>query len=111
MIKQDWMIIVAGDALVDAMEVEQKATCRWGCGGYNSDDLAVYHRNQSARGIIGVEIVKSMHGHSVRYDSGMQNFGLLARSQELGGTYEAAEQYARTWVAKDPERRYAWCRK
>lgn len=110
MIKQDWMVIVAGHELVDAMEAEQKATCRMGCGGYNSDDLSVYHRNQSACGIIGVEIVKSIHGSSVRYDSGMQNFGLLARSQELGGTLEAAEQFACNWVANDPDRRYAWRR-
>ncbi len=111
MIKQDWMIIVAGHDLVDAMETEQKATCRWTGQGYSSDDLAVLHRTQSARGLCGVEIVRSIYGHSVRYDSGMQNFGLLARSQELGGTLEAAEQFVRDWVAKDPSRRYAWRRR
>jgi hypothetical protein len=46
----------------------------------------------------------------VRYDSGLQNFALLARSCELGGTLEAAEAFARAWVAEDPERRYAWTR-
>jgi len=104
------MIIVAGHELVDAMEIEQKAKCRFTGFGYNSDDLAVLQRDQSSRGIKGVEIVASIHGSSVRYDSGLQNFGLLATSRELGGTLEAAEQFARDWVAKDPSRRYAWRR-
>lgn len=111
MIKQDWMIIVAGHELVDAMEAEQKAKVKWGCGGYNSEQLCILQREQSARGIQGAEIVTSFHGYSVRYDSGLQNFGLLARSQELGGTLEAAEQFARHWVSQDASRRYAWRRK
>jgi hypothetical protein len=111
MIKQDWMIIVAGHDLVDAMEVEQKAKCRWGCGGYNSDDLAVLHREQSSRGLRGVELVKAIKGWSVRYDCGLQNFGLLATSSDLGGSLEAAEQFANNWVSQDPSRRYAWRRR
>jgi hypothetical protein len=111
MIKQDWMVIVAGYELVDAMEAEQKAKVPWGCGGFKSEELCAFQREQSARGINGVEIVKSIYGHSVRYDSGLQNFGLLARSQELGGTLEAAERFACNWVAQDPSRRYAWRRR
>lgn len=110
MIKQDWMIIVAGHELVDVMEAEQKATCRLGCGGYNSNDLSVLHGKQSQRGIRGVEIVGCVGGYSVRSDSGMQNFCLLATSRDLGGTLEAAEQFARNWVAQDASRRYAWRR-
>lgn len=111
MIKQDWMIIVAGHELVDAMETEQKATCRFTGFGYNSDDLSVLHREQSGRGIKGAEIVGCIGGYSVRYDSGMQNFGLLAKSQELGGTLEAAERFVNKWVSEDASRRYAWRRR
>ncbi len=111
MIKQDWMIIVAGHNLVAAMEAEQKAKVRWTGCGYDSDELAVLQRDHSKRGIKGVEIVQSIKGNSVRYDSGLQNFGLLATSLDLGGTLEAAEQFACDWVAKDPTRRYAWRRK
>jgi hypothetical protein len=111
MIKQDWMIIVAGHDLVDALEAKQKATCRWTGQGYDSNDISEMQRDESSRGIRGVELVKAIKGWSVRYDSGLQNFGLLARSQELGGTLEAAEQYARNWVAQDASRRYAWRRR
>lgn len=111
MIKQDWMIIVAGNELVDALTAEQIARVPYGCGGFRSEELCVFQREQSARGITGVEVVKSFHGHSVRYDSGLQNFGLLARSQELGGTLEAAERFARDWVSQDASRRYAWRRR
>lgn len=111
MIKQDWMTIVAGTDLIDALTAEQVARVPRGCGGFKSEDLCVLQREQSARGILGVEIVKSFKGHSVRYDSGLQDFGLLARSNELGGTFDAAEKFARDWVSKDPTRRYAWCRK
>jgi hypothetical protein len=60
-----------------------------------------------------VEVICSNYGHSVRYDSGLQNFGLLAgsRSGALDGTLEDAERYATAWVAEDPTRRYAWRRR
>lgn len=113
MIKQDWMVIVAGDALVDAMSAEKQRRCRWTGQGYASDELCALQREQSARGILGCEIVASLYGHSVRYDSGLQDFGLLAssRSGVLDGTLEHAEQWAREWVSQDPARRYAWRRK
>lgn len=111
MIKQDWMIIVAGEPLVDAMTAEQKAKVPMTGAGYSSSHVCEMQRSQASRGIIGVEIVCSIHGHSVRYDSGLQDFGLLARSRDLGGTLEAADEYAKNWVAQDPERRYAWRRK
>lgn len=89
MIKQDWMIIVAGEELVDALSAETKARCQWTGSGYASDQLCQLQREQAARGIVGVEIVYN----SVRYDSGLQGFGLLARSRDIGGTLEDAERY------------------
>jgi hypothetical protein len=113
MIKQDWMVIVAGHALVDALTAETKARCTWTGFGYESEGLCALQREQAARGLLGAEIVVSNYGHSVRYDSGLQNFGLLAsaRSRQLDGSLEAAVQWCETWVAQDPARRYAWRRK
>jgi hypothetical protein len=114
MIKQDWMVIVAGEALVDAMSEETLKRCRDTGGGYrSSEDLCALQRDQAGRGILGAEIIVSSTGCSVRYDSGLQNFGLLAgsRSGYLDGTLEHAERWAKEWVAKDPTRRYAWRRK
>lgn len=104
--------VVAGYDLLVQMEAEQDATVTRNPGGYDSEQLCQLQRKQASRGVIGVEIVASNYGASVRYDSGLQNFGLLAgsRSGELNGTIDDAERYAREWVARDPARRYAWKR-
>lgn len=109
MIKQDWMIIVAGEELVDRLSTEQVLRCRKGAYGYDSTDLVALQREQAGRGILGVEIVQSIYGQSVRYDSGLQNFGLVLAGK--GITLEEAEKWCRDWVAKDPQRRYAWRRR
>lgn len=113
MIKQDWMIVVAGDVLIDAMTAETKARCEWTGYGYNSDQLCALQREHAQRRIEGAEIVQSNYGCSVRYDSGLQNFGLLAsaKARQVDGTLEDAERLAREWVSKDPSRRYAWRRR
>lgn len=113
MFKQDWMVIVAGEPLVDAMTAEQTARVPMGCGGFKSEQLCELQRERSSRGIEGAEIVKSNYGHSVRYDSGLQNFGLLAssRCRQVDGSLEDAIRWVNAWVAKDPTRRYAWYRK
>jgi hypothetical protein len=112
MIKQDWMTIVAGEKLVDEMTAETKSRCEFTGYGYNSSQLCVLQREQAAKGIVGCEIVVSNYGCSVRYDSGLQNFGLLAsaRSKDVDGTLEDAIKFANAWVAKDPTKRYAWYR-
>lgn len=106
--------IIAGEALVDALTAEAGAICTKNAGGYyNSEMLCAVQRLHSARGILGVEVLYYPNGGcSVRYDSGLQNFGLLAgsRSGTLDGTLEHAERWAREWVAADPTRRYAWRR-
>lgn len=113
MIRQDWMTIVAGDELLVAMEAEQRAMVPETGRGFASEHLCELQRKQARRGILGVEIVKSNYGYSVRYDSGLQNWGLLAssKSRQLDGSFEAAAAWATAWVAQDPERRYAWSRK
>lgn len=113
MLKQDWMVIVAGEELVDAMTAEQKAKIPHTGLGYASEELCRLQSERSKRGILGAEIVRSNYGHSVRYDSGLQDFGLLAssKSRQLDGSLEDAVRWAREWVSKDPTRRYAWYRK
>lgn len=113
MYKQDWMVIVAGEQLVDQLTAEQQATVRHTGSGFASDQLCALQQRRAARGVLGAEIVVSNHGCSVRYDSGLQNFGLLAGSKcgMLDGTLEHAVQWATAWVAQDPSRRYAWRRK
>lgn len=106
--------IVAGLDLVEAMRAETARRIPHTGTGYQSESLCALQRERAGRGIVGAEIVESIYGYSVRYDSGVQNWGLLACTQRRGGTldgtFEAAEQWARAWVAQDPARRYAWTR-
>lgn len=105
--------VVAGEALVSAMAAETQARCKNGAYGYDSEQLCKLQRERAGRGVLGVEIVKSNYGHSVRYDSGLQEFGLLASCRlhsQLDGTLESAERFVCKWVAEDPANRYAWRR-
>lgn len=106
--------IVAGEALVDALTAETKARCKWTGHGYDSEMLCKVQCEQAARGIHGAEVLYYPNGSgcSVRSDSGLQNFGLLAgsRRKDIDGTLEDGERWAREWVAADPARRYAWRR-
>ena len=106
MILQDWMVIIAGNTLVDAITAETQKRVQ-------HETLPRVQERQFRRGIVGAEVVKSLYGYSVRYDSGLQNFNLLAsaRAGQLDGTLEDAERFARDWVAQDPAHRYAWRRK
>lgn len=111
MVKQNWMTIIAGEALVDSLEAEQKARVHQAASGhYNSEELCKLQGEQDRRGIIGINLVESIYGWTVRYDSGLQNFAILAgkRQGNLDGSLEAATQFARNWVASDPTKRYAW---
>jgi hypothetical protein len=114
MIKQDWMIIVAGSELVDSLEAEQKSRVPMTEGGhYESEALCRLQSEQDRRGIIGITLTESIYGWTVRYDSGLQNFGILAgkRQGNLDGSFTSAVEFAKKWVAEDPSRRYCWMRK
>lgn len=114
MVKQDWMIIVAGEELVDSLEAEQIArVARTTSGRFDSRQLCKLQSEQDARGIIGVFLVESIYGWTVRYDSGLQNFSILTgiRQGNLDGSLEAAITFAKEWVLVDPTKRYAWRRK
>ena len=111
--RQEWMTIVAGGDLIDALDAETRALVPHTGRGFASEDLCSLQRKQAARGILGAELVESKYGWSVRYDSGLQNWGLIAssRSGTLDGSLEAAAAWAQAWAAEDPSHRYAWHRK
>lgn len=113
MIKQSWMVIVAGETLINEMEAEQRALIKFNGVGYDSNQLCALQAKQANRGIEGAEIVVSAYGCSVRSDSGLQNFALLAsaRHKDVNGTLEDAERWVRNWVSENPSKRYAWRRK
>ena len=75
---------------------------------YPSEPLCAWQIAESRRGIIEAELVESFRGWTVRYASGLQNFGLIAgvRRGDLDGSYEAALAFATAWQAADPERRF-----
>ncbi|QGZ14237.1 hypothetical protein PP940_gp102 [Rhizobium phage RL2RES] len=104
--------IVSGFELFAQLEAEKNARVGMRHGDYNGDQLSKLQQEHARRGILGAEIVITNYGFSVRYDSGLQNWGLLAscKAKQIDGTLEAAVKFAEEWVAKDPTRRYAWIR-
>lgn len=111
------MKIVAGQQVHAALQAEKERTVphskKPGMGQYfESEPLCRWQSECYRRGVLGVEIVRSIYGYSVRYDSGLANFGLLASSRhgELDGTFEDAVRYATEWCNEDQAHRYAWTR-
>jgi hypothetical protein len=103
------MILVAGAELYAELQAEKRALVEENARGFNSEQLCALQRKVAARGVVGAQIVKSMYGFSVRYDSGLQDWGLLKTSRgSADPSLEAAEAFCREWVAADPTHRYAW---
>jgi len=75
---------------------------------YDSEALCRFQQTEARHCIVEAEIVKSFYGYTLRYASGLQNWGLIAgcRNGELDGSYEDAVQAAQDWQSADPERRY-----
>lgn len=114
MVRQDWMTIVAGEDLVDCLSEEIKSgVLMTGSGRYESESLVRVQEQQERHGILGAQVVKSIYGWSVRYDSGLKNFGVLAGSRmgNISGSLNSAINFARSWVSEDPVHRYAWMQK
>lgn len=103
--------LVAGAVLYEKLREEKRNTIPQNAAGYfESESLCRLQVQRANRGILGATLVLSMYGWSVRYDSGLQNFGLIAscRCGMLDGSLQMAEEFCRKWVAADPERRYAY---
>jgi len=73
---------------------------------YPSEVLCRWQISESKYGICEAEIVESFYGYSVRYASGIMNFGIIAgcRSGQLDGSWEAACAFAKDWQARVPGR-------
>ena len=95
--------VIAGRDVVDAINDRRAA------GG----DLVRQQEADANAGFLGAELVESSFGWSVRYDSGLQDWGLLASSRrgDVDGSRASAEAWAKTWQARDPSRRYVWARR
>lgn len=104
--------VVAGAAVVERMR-STRVTLVNESGHVRSDLLCTLQRSEFRAGIQGAEICRSHYGFSVRSDSGLNNFALLAssRSRQVDGTYEDAVRWATNWVEQDPEHRYAFTRR
>lgn len=105
------LTVIAGAELLAQLQIEKDqkvAKSKFVEGCYASDSLVPWQQEISRRGILGAEIVKTIYGYSLRYDSGLQNFGIITGRI---GTLEQAENIAREWIAREPAKRYAWIRK
>jgi hypothetical protein len=102
--------VVAGQMVVDAIRNERERVVRPSKtypGLNDSESLCDHQRSVAARGVIGAEIVATIKGWSLRYDSGLQNWGLIRPGL---ATFDEALAAAKAWTAADPTRRYAWVR-
>lgn len=104
------LLVTAGQRLYARMKAEQEVVVLRNAGRYDSEDLCRLQEARSRLGIVGAKLIASNHGWYLRYDSGLQDFGIIAcgRHGHLDGTYAHAAHYAKNWVAADPARRYAW---
>lgn len=59
--------------------------------------------DQAGRGRLSAHLVLSIHGWTVRYASGLQNFGILHKS----GSFDPSDAmyWGCTWVSTDPDNR------
>lgn len=105
------MHLIAGADLYASLEAEKQALVdKTPSGHYKSNALCAVQSAQARRGILGARLIKSIYGWTVRYDSGLQDFGIIAgpRQGNLDGTLAAAEAFAKAWVAEAPQQRYVW---
>ena len=104
-------IVVAGQDVADRIAMMRLAmvqTSRSDSSLYDSNSLCRFQERMAITGYVEAEIVLSNYGYSVRYASGLQNFGLIysSRAKQVDGTLEGAIAAAKRWQAENPARRY-----
>lgn len=103
-------IIIAGQDVADKITILRSqvlpSKTRPGC--FDSEALSKFQQNLSQFGYIEAEIVDSMYGFSVRYASGLQNFGPIysSRAKQVDGTLECAIEAAKKWQEAYPTHRW-----
>lgn len=96
---------IAGQEVWDAMTAEKDQKVSKTDRGYNSRELIALQGEWANRGILGATIMETFHkGWSLRFDSGIQNFGII----DICPTREAIEYRAKAWVAVNPANRYVF---
>lgn len=75
---------------------------------YSSSELCSFQSKLAVKGYLGAHLVESIYGWTLRYDSGLQNFNIIAgvRDGQLDGSFSNAMDYAKEWQEKDSTRRY-----
>lgn len=106
------LLVIAGQALYARIQAEKEARLPKVGPFYESEALWRLQEEQGRRGIVGAKLTTSLNGWYLRYDSGAQNFGIIANSRvrggRLDGSYADCARAAKDWVAGDPTLRYAW---
>ncbi len=75
----------------------------------DSESLCKFQIEASRMGFIEMELVRSNYGWSVRYASGIYNFGLFSGARGTDGSWDRAMRVALAWQQQDPARRYVTC--
>lgn len=69
----------------------------------NMKGLVSLQESQAARGRLSAHLIRSMYGWTVRYASGLQNFGLLHSSKS--SDIRKAVEFGVEWANQDPQNR------
>lgn len=106
-------VVVAGHSvanLIDDLRSKMVRPSTHTPGTFDSKTLCDFQRLISTNGFgfVEAEIVASNYGYSLRFASGLQNFGLIrsSRNGEVDGSYAGALVAAEKWQAQEPTKRY-----
>lgn len=106
--------IIAGEAALKAQRDQQAKLMEQG--------FSLPEAQLRSQHIYGAELVRSLYGWTVRYDSGLQGWAILRRATSMAstrlGTLEGemesfidAHRFVVEWVERDLGKRYAWVRR
>jgi hypothetical protein len=103
MLNTEHFILLAGNPHAWDEEIRQR--CRSGsvAGTFQSQDLCSLQVEQAGRGRLSAHLVLSIYGWSVRYASGLQDFGILRRADSFDPA--SALYWGCQWVSVDPDSR------
>jgi hypothetical protein len=91
---------IAGEETWNELQAEKVLKVSQNARGFNSRELIILQGEWSRRGILGAELVESsMRGWTLRYDSGIQNWSIIAADMTKGEVIE---------FAMDPSHRYVY---
>lgn len=97
MLNTKWYVLIAGNPTKWDEETENLLD------NGDTKGLVSLQENQAARGRLSAHLIRSIYGWTVRYASGLQNFGLLYASQS--SDIRKAVEFGVEWANKDPENR------